>query len=566
MTKTLQLIAVALLVLAGLPLQAQDRVWVFFRDKGPEQTTWQAHPGKYLSPRALERRTATGVQPDHKDIPVSPTYKAQLQKAGLKIHATSRWINAVSIEATLSLQELQAICPAIIGTQPVAKFTTTRTTTTTTPPSNTALTLPLAPHPPFKSANTDNFSYGDAQLQIDQLNLECLHQKGKTGRDVLIAIFDAGFLRADTISAFDSLWMQGRVLTYYDFVNQDSTVFDENNHGLHVMSTIVAHIPGDIVGTAPHATVALARTEDVGSETNQEEDNWMMAVEWADSLGADMIQSSLGYTTFDAGQTSYTYADLDGNTTIVSRAADIAASRGILVVSSAGNEGSGPWHYISSPCDADSVLCVGAVDFLGGNASFSGVGPSADGQVKPDVCALGVFTAVVGSNGQVGNSSGTSFAAPLMAGMAACLVGAHPQRTNMEIIRAIRESASQFLAPDTLLGYGIPDACKADSILTAWDSFGVAMPEPVQPMDPIGVFPNPTGEKVVLENSAPANPIQSVQVITVDGKLLMQMAGADLRGGAGRMEVDLQALPAGTYIMKMVLQDRQVQSTRIVRN
>jgi serine protease AprX len=319
------------------------------------------------------------------------------------------------------------------------------------------------------------------------------------------------------------------------------------------------------VGAAPHATVALARTEDVGSETNQEEDNWMMAVEWADSLGADVIQSSLGYTTFDPGEVSYSYADLDGNTTIVSRAADIAAARGILVVNSAGNEGSSPWHHISSPCDADSILCVGAADFLNGYASFSGVGPSADGQVKPDVAALGVFTAVVGNNGQVGNSSGTSFAAPLMAGFAACLRSAHPQRTNMEVIQAIRESASQFLAPDTLLGYGIPDACKADSILTAWDSLGVASPEQNLPQQAVNVYPNPADDLLILENLVLGNPIVEVQVITMEGKNVMQVDKEALGAGA-RKQLQLKNLPAGVYILRITLANSQVETTRFVRN
>jgi serine protease AprX len=561
MTKILQLVAVALLVLTCNPLQAQEKVWVFFRDKGPEQSTWLVQPGAYLSQRAIERREALGVKPDVKDFPVSATYKAQLQKAGVQIHGSSKWINAVSVNTRLSLQELQAICPAVVGMQPVAQFKNAELSYATRDrPMN------FRPQPHLQASIQDTFGYGDAQFQIEQLHLDCLHAQGKTGRDVLIAIFDSGFFRADTISAFDSLWLQGRVLTYYDFVNQDTTVFDENNHGMNVMSTIVAHIPGSIVGTAPHATVALARTENVGSETNQEEDNWMMAVEWADSLGADVIQNSLGYTTFDQGQTSYTYADMDGNTTIVSRAADIAAARGILVVSSAGNEGSGPWHYISSPCDADSVLCVGAVDFLNGYASFSGVGPSADGQVKPDVCALGVFTAVVGNNGQVGNSSGTSFAAPLMAGFAACLRGAHPQRSNMEVIRAIRESASQFLTPDTLLGYGIPNACIADSILTAWDSFGVAMPERVEPVQRIAVFPNPTGDEVILQNPAEDVHIEAIQVVTVDGKVVKEMGREAMGGGLGHVVVDLKNLPASTYLLKISFRDGQTQTTRIIRN
>lgn len=537
-------------------LPAQQKLWIYFQDKGPEQAAWSANPDACLSPRALERRRALGFPATLQDCPVSATYIAQLKQAGVEVQGASRWLNAVSAYTDMSLSELQGICPAVTGRAPVARFTTTRDAQARQSRQDVLTGL---------SAVMDTFSYGDAQLQIDQIGLNCLHQQGHTGQGVLIAVFDAGFFSADTIAAFDSLWQQGRVLTYYDFVNHDTTIFDENNHGMNVLSTIVAHLPGQMVGAAPHATVALARTEDVGSETNQEEDNWMMAVEWADSLGADIIQSSLGYTLFDPGQVSYAYSDLDGNTTIVSRAADMAAARGILVVNSAGNEGNSPWHHISAPCDADSILCVGAVDFFGSSASFSGVGPSADGRVKPDVCALGVFTTVIGNDGTVGHSSGTSFSAPLMAGFAACLRGAHPQRTNMEVIQAIRESASQFHAPDTLLGYGIPDACKADSILTAWDSLGTFSVEPRESVQGVAVYPNPAGDLLVLENTAPRNPIVGVRVVSLEGKTVLQLEKHQLAHGM-HAELSLRALPAGTYILHIHLQNAQQQSTRFIRN
>ncbi|MEY3443992.1 MAG: hypothetical protein RLZZ519_2273 [Bacteroidota bacterium] len=533
-------------------LLAQQKVWIFFRDKGPEASEWAQNPGSYLSAKALDRRASLGITPNAIDWPVSQTYKSQLQNAGIQLHGSSRWINAVSAVTDKNLKQLQALCPAVAAIQPVAKFTNSRYEG-------------LLDESNLRTAGTTNFDYGQAQFQIEQLNLECLHLQGKTGRDVLIAVFDAGFLNADTIPAFDSLWLQGRLLTYYDFVNHDTTIFDENNHGMNVMSTIVANLPGDMVGSAPHAKLALARTENVGSETNQEEDNWMMAVEWADSLGADLIQSSLGYTQFDSGQVSYTYANLDGNTTIVTRAADLAASRGILVVNSAGNEGNSPWHHISAPCDADSILCVGAVDFFGGSAGFSGVGPSFDGRVKPDVCALGVFTTVIGNGGQVGSSSGTSFSAPLMAGFAACLRGAHPQRSNMEVIQAIRESASQFANPDTLLGYGIPDACKADSILTVWDSLGVSFAAPIAPVPAINIFPNPAGDVLVLENRKPENPISKLEILTVDGKLAMDFEKGDL-GSSERMQLQIKRLAAGTYIIRITLRDGKAQTSRFIRN
>jgi serine protease AprX len=540
----------AMALLLGHATHAQQKNWVFLADKGPEATFLQAHPEQFLSDKALQRRMLVGRLPNVADLPVSATYARQLAAAGLKIHGSSRWINALSIETDLSLRELQAICPAVTGMQRVAAFTTS------------AYDGPVL-NARVQAAQADTFAYGDAETQVDQLNLRCLHDRGFTGRDVLIAVFDAGFQNMDTIHAFDSLWQQGRVLTYYDFVNQDTTVFDEHNHGMNVISTIVAHLPGQIVGTAPHAMVALARTESVFSETHQEEDNWMMAVEWADSLGADVIQSSLGYTTFDAGQGDFTYADLDGNTTIISRAADMAAARGMIVVNSAGNEGAGAWHHISAPCDGDSVLCVGAADAFGNHVSFSGVGPSADGQVKPDVAALGLGTAAVGGNGTVGSTAGTSFAAPLMAGFAACLRQAHPLRTNMQIVQAIQQSGSQYANPDTLLGYGIPDACKADSILHVLDSLALAGPWAEQ-VQQILVFPNPATETLVLENRLADNPMTGLVIVGADGRLVLTVGTVEVAYGM-RASVPLHEVAAGVYFVRITLKSGQTQVSRFVK-
>jgi serine protease AprX len=379
----------------------------------------------------------------------------------------------------------------------------------------------------------------------------------------LISIFDAGFLRMDTIAAFDSLWLQGRVLTYRDFVNQDTTIFDEHNHGMNVASTIVANLPGIMVGTAPHATLILARTENVFSETHQEEDNWLMAAEWADSLGADQIHSSLGYTTFDPGEGDFAYADLDGNTTIISRAADMAAARGILVVNSAGNEGGGPWRHISAPCDGDSVLCVGAVDITGSYAGFSGVGPSADGQIKPDVVAMGLNVAAVGNTGVVGNTSGTSFSAPIMSGFAACLHQAHPLRSNMQILRAIQQSASQYTNPDSLLGYGIPDACKADSLLHIVDSLVLAVRPLAQQLQQITVFPNPAYETLILENRLASNLMSGYTVIATDGRVVLQTSINPQEGM--HAVIPLKAMASGVYFVRIALASGQVQVSRFIK-
>ncbi len=535
----------------GNALWAQQKYWVFLADKGPEQAFWEMHPEEYLSPRALQRRFAVGNYPTSVDFPVSPTYTQQLSHAGVHVHGTSRWLNAVSVETTLSLKELQSICPAATGMQRVARFTTTAYDRVDTPV-------------PTHKTEVDSIAYGNATDQVLQLNLKCLHDRGFTGDGVLLAIFDAGFFNADTIHAFDSLWMQGRVLTYYDFVNSDTTLFDEHNHGMNCLSTIVANLPGQMVGTAPHVTVAMARTETVFSETHQEEDNWMAAVEWADSLGAEVISSSLGYTLFDPGQGDFSYEDLDGNTTIISRAADMAAARGILVVNSAGNEGNAPWRHISAPCDGDSVLCVGAVDAAGNYVSFSGKGPSADGQVKPDVAAMGLGATIIGTDGSVTAGSGTSFSAPIIAGFAACLRQAHPQRSNMEIIGAIQQSAHQYLTPDTLLGYGIPDACKADSILDRLDSLATSTQPVSQGLQQVQVYPNPAKDVLVLENRFPSNPMTAWRLMTSDGR---EVDKADRLDAAERQQlrIALKSMSSGIYLVQITFGTGQVQVTRFVK-
>lgn len=286
---------------------------------------------------------------------------------------------------------------------------------------------------------------------------------------MVICILDAGFLNVDTLSCFDSLWINNKILGTYDFVANEVSVFEDYQHGTEVLSCIGANWPGKLVGTAPQAYFWLLRTEDAATELIIEEDNWVAGAEFADSVGADIINSSLGYTTFDA-QTSnqnHTRADLDGNTAYATNGADIAAAKGILVCNSAGNEGGSGWKYISIPADGDSVCTVGAVDILGVRAGFSSQGPTADNRIKPDVVACGSGTAVIDPfTSTVAYYSGTSFSSPLTAGMAACLWQANPTKNNMNILNAMRNSGSKSNSPDTLLGWGIPNYCLANGLLS----------------------------------------------------------------------------------------------------
>ncbi len=481
-----------------LPLQAQDKYWVFFTDKGQDALSRMSHPELFLSANALSRRSDLGISVTMADVPPSPAYVQTVNSRVNKVLFASRSLNAVAVEATVDQIYSLATLPYFKGAKPVGRLVSTRA-------ANTELPASLR----LKTADDENrFDYGDAFNQNNMLNIIPLHNRGIDGTGVKIAIFDAGFLNANEIEALDSAFSSGRVVAWHDFVDGDDEVFNTDSHGTQVMSCIGANLPGEMIGMAPYATFYLARTEQSKTETQQEEHNWVAAAEWADSIGVDIIHSSLGYYEFDNNVGDYAYEDMNGNTAIITRAADWAASRGILVTSSAGNEGDGEWEHITAPCDGDSVLCVGSVDSRGKYSSFSSIGPSSDGQVKPDVTAQGSNTTVASPYGSITTSNGTSFSGPIMAGFAACLIQSNPERTNMEVIKAIQLSGDQYNFPDEKYGYGIPNAVVADSLLkNVQDLAAVEMPGDEKPVR--GAPRQPTGPKVIVYS---ANPQSKVSV------------------------------------------------------
>lgn len=436
--------------------QAQNKYWVFLSDKGADIHHLLESPEKYLSKDAIIRREARNIPVSYTDLPLNPAYTQTLKDAGFNIINSSKWLNALVIEGDdCDLEKLKQ-WTFIKSVQFVKSIHTS---------SNKDEYESVEPLNSIDKGNT--YDYGKASLQNNMINIAALHSRGINGKGVRVAVFDGGFPGVDTIAAFDSLRKQGRLIAAYDFVDGDEDPFHASSHGTHVLSTIAANLPGKIVGTAPEVSVIIGRTEQTASETQQEEHNWVAAMEWADSIGVDIIHTSLGYTEFDDDNQSYTYKDMDGDQSIISRAADRAAAKGIIVTSSAGNEGSGRWRYISAPCDGDSVLCVGAVDRYRKRARFSSIGPSSDGQVKPDVVAMGTQVTVASPYGGLSSAQGTSFSAPIVAGLVACLVQAHPDRDRMDIVQAIRLSGDQYTLPDEEYGYGIPDAAFADSLLSS---------------------------------------------------------------------------------------------------
>jgi len=424
---------------------------VYFKDK-PDSTFSIDRPEEFLSQKAIDRRTKYNIPVTRQDLPVSEIYLQELRDMGLKVTKWSKWLNCaiITTEDTSLIADVRSLDFVIPKPQPQPK-------------NYQYEELDVVRINDINDTTTDIYDYGVATNQVTMLNVNKLHNMGYSGEGVLMAILDAGFFRVNKLSMFDSLWANNQIKGYYDFVDMDTTVFNVGDHGLMVLSTIGGNQEG-YVGTAPKANFWLFRTEDGDSETQLEEYNFVIACEMADSVGVDIIHASLGYSDFDVEETSYIYEQLDGNTAVSTVGADIAASKGIIVTSSAGNEGNDPWTYISAPSDGDSVLAVGSVTYRGGYSSFSSLGPSYDGRVKPDVSAQGSSAYVQGRK-NVQTASGTSFSGPIMAGAVACLFQAFPDNNNMEIFDAVRISSNQIKSPNDKLGYGIPDFLKAYSYL-----------------------------------------------------------------------------------------------------
>ncbi|MBN2891036.1 MAG: S8 family serine peptidase [Bacteroidales bacterium] len=441
------------IILSASFMQAQVKVYsdyyaVYFKDKAGTPYSIDK-PEQFLSKKSIDRRKKFDIPINKQDLPVSPVYVKKLQDAGFEVIKVSKWLNCaiVKTENIANYTKLSSMDFVINKPEPLAKDYRYKT------------------YKRYKSKekleqSKDKYNYGKALTQTQMLNINLLHNEGYTGKGVTIAILDGGFFHVNELPAFKSLWKNGQIKGWYDFVDMDTTVFDEGTHGMMVLSTIGGNTE-QLVGTAPDADFWLFVTEDGDSEYPIEEYNYVIAAEMADSIGVDIIHSSLGYADFDDKSLSYKYEDLNGNTAVSTIGADIASSKGILVVTSAGNEGNDPWRYVSAPADADSILAVGAVNFKGKYGSFSSQGPSYDNRIKPEVCAQGVSATVQLSNGRIGTANGTSFSGPIMAGAVACLVQAFPDKSNMEIIEAVIRNSSQAKSPDEKLGYGIPDFYKA---------------------------------------------------------------------------------------------------------
>lgn len=404
-------------------------------------------PQKFLSDKALQRRQKQGLKVDSTDLPVSKKYLKQIRSTGANILLTSKWNNTVTVKCadSLLISKIEKL-PFVRNTELVWKG------------KETAISKDAerADTVTNKLIMKDNY-YGTAYRQIEIHNGQKLHSAGFRGQGMTVAIIDAGFKNANKLNVLRGM----KLLGTRDFVQPNSDIFEQNSHGMAVLSCMASNEPNVLVGTAPEASYWLLRSEDNDSESLVEQDTWAAAIEFADSVGVDVVNTSLGYNSFDDKSKNLSYRDLDGKTTMIARTAGLAADKGILVVCSAGNEGRGSWKKIKSPGDAFNVITVGAIDANLQLAPFSSVGNTADNRVKPDVSAIGQRSAVLKTSGEVGTANGTSFSSPIMCGLVTCLWQACPELTAKQVIELVRKSCNNSNIPDNIFGYGIPDLYKA---------------------------------------------------------------------------------------------------------
>ena len=415
---------------------------ISLKDKAATDYSLQK-PEMYLSKKSIERRKRQGLEIDSTDLPVCKKYVDAIRKKGVHVLVTGKWDNFVTVSCndSMLIAEIAGL-PFVRSTERVWRGVAKRASE-----RDSLINKPL---------RTDSL-YGPAITQIKMSHADRLHEAGFKGQGMTIAVIDAGFHNVDKIEAMKNI----NILGTRDFVNPEADIYAESSHGMSVLSCMAMNQPNVMIGTAPEASYWLLRSEDEYSENLVEQDYWAAAIEFADSVGVDLVNTSLGYYSFDDPTKNYRYRDLNGHYALMSREAAKAADKGIVVVCSAGNSGSGSWKKITPPGDAENVITVGAMDKNLVNADFSSVGNTADGRVKPDVMAVGVSSAVAGNDGTVSRANGTSFASPTFCGLVACFWQACPWLTAKEVIEAVRRSADRADAPDNIYGYGVSNIWKA---------------------------------------------------------------------------------------------------------
>ena len=530
---------VFLMFLCSSMLQAQEHAWVYFKDK-PNAQTYLSNPLSMLSQRAIDRRNRQNISITTQDVPVDETYVSSVKNSnGIEVKAISKWLNAVHVfglETNIAnLQNLTSVDSIQFANKNLAVINT-----------STSKLSKVFKINKFDDEVISIYNYGEATNQTEMLGVEKFHQVNIKGQGIQIAIIDAGFYGVNTAGAFahllDNDEANGEILGGYDFVNnsEDFYINTGTTHGTQVLSTIAAIKENEFVGTAPKASFYLFVTEDDANETPLEESLWVQAAERADSLGVDIINISLGYSEFDENKYNYTYADMDGETTFITRGANIAAQKGMVLVNSMGNSGNDTWHYLTAPADAKNIISVGAVDANENMVSFSSFGPSADNRIKPETLAQGGSVFVVNEENQVGISNGTSFSGPIIAGAVACLWQAYPEKSSLEIRQMVIENSKDYLNPTDQRGFGV---LNVDALVP---QFSVDFRDPIPPFYILSNYSN----KVIYVQ------FNESQMNELTGDLIIQifsLTGAILENKImtkNDNKIDYSSYATGLYFMR----------------
>ncbi|MGB5419509.1 S8 family serine peptidase [Algibacter sp.] len=541
MKKVLLLFFVSSCLNFNLYAQLED-AWVYLADK-ENVTTSIANPLSILTQKAIDRKNAHGVAIDERDVPVNESYITQINNtSGITVLAKSKWFNALHVRGTqFNIISLTAF-----------SFVTEIDFADKSLNSKSAITKPKQSRL-FKESKLESvlttFNYGDASPQIEMIKGDKLHLADYTGTGMTVAVLDAGFPNVNTMAAFQRLHNAGNVLGSYDFVNRDVNVYTgtTSNHGTLVLSDMAGYVENQFVGTAPDASYYLFITEDAPNENPVEESYWVEAAERADSLGVDVINTSLGYKAYDNSNYSYASSELDGYTTYITRGANIAFEKGLLLVTSAGNSGN---DGVGAPADSPNVLSIGAVNASGNYASFSSVGSAIQPTQKPDVVAQGDDSSVITENDVIGIADGTSFSSPILAGGIVCLWQALPNKTNAEIMQLVRESASQFTTPDYFLGYGIPNLELAlNNALSVESNTSI---------NDFNLYPNPVKNELFVKLPS-ENGLASLKLYDILGKEIESIILSKTHN-----VLDVQGLPNGMYIVKLK-QDRLSKTFKFIK-
>lgn len=531
-----------LLLVSSLVGFSQEDAWVYFKDK-PDAATYLANPLTMLSQRALDRRSNQGIALDSKDVPIYQPYIDQVAAAtGITVKAKSKWFNCVHVRGTqvniTALTSLYFVEKVDFANRSIVVNKIGAPKEGKTKPVNKTM------------QTTTTFNYGNSANQIQMLNGHLLHQSNYTGSGKIIAVMDGGFPGVNTASTFARLRTNNQILGGYDYVNKNADFYTGVSHGTSVLSLMGGYVDNALVGTAPDAFYYLFITEDGASENPVEESNWVEAAEEADKLGVDIITTSLGYTTFDNPNYNLTYSDMNGVTAFISKGVDMAFSRGMLCVVSAGNDGNEAWHYVSAPADAINALAIGAVKADETYAAFSSQGPTSDGRVKPDVTAQGQNPYVSDVSGNISNSgSGTSYSGPIIAGMVACLWQALPTKTNQQIKQLITQSADRYTEPTAQYGYGIPDFSLALANGLIVDTFS---------KNDFVVYPNPASDSISVILSKGFNSGNIILYTVLGQKVLEEKIPTQ------SSVISIKSLSKGTYLYK-IESNGVVKSGKIVK-